>query len=88
MSLSAFISPPPTMGSTPGHWRTLRHQICIFKTEIREDMGHMSVLNISQVGGGADLASKAQILAYYELVLDDLKVSLINFNIIITSRSL
>ena len=34
-----------------------------------------------QVGGGADLASKAQILAYYELVLADLKVPLFNFNI-------
>ena len=39
-----------------------------------------SVSNTAQVGGGADLASKAQILAYYELVLADLKVSLINFN--------
>ena len=48
----------------------------------------MSVLNTSQLGGGADLASKAQILAYYELVLADLKVPLINFIIIITSRSL
>ena len=36
----------------------------------------MSALNISQAGGGADLASKAQILAYYELVLADLKVTL------------
>ena len=27
------------------------------------------------------MASKAQILAYYELVLADLKVTLINFNI-------
>ena len=33
-------------------------------------------MNISQAGGGADLASKAQILAYYELVLADLKVTL------------
>ena len=38
-------------------------------------------MNISQAGGGPDLASKAQILAYYELVLADLKVTLINFNI-------
>ena len=40
----------------------------IFKTEIREDKGHMQVLNISQTGGGADLASKAQILAYSYLI--------------------
>ena len=51
-------------------------------------MSHLSVLNISQAGGGADLASKAQILAYYELVLADLKVSLINFNFINIIRSL
>ena len=40
-------------------------------------MGYIfwSVLNISQIGGGADLASKAQILAYYEMVLADLKVT-------------
>ena len=31
----------------------------------------------SKAGGGVDLASKAQILAYYELVLADLQVSLI-----------
>ena len=46
-----------------------------------------SVSNTAQVGGGADLASKAQILAYYELVLADLKVSMISFNISITITS-
>ena len=38
-------------------------------------------MNVSQAGGGPDLASKAQILAYYELVLADLKVTLMNLNI-------
>ena len=46
-----------------------------------------SVSYTAQVGGRADLASKAQILAYYELVLADLKVSLISFNISITITS-
>ena len=53
---------------------------CIVKTE-RYGSNVWSVLKISQVSGGADLASKAQILAYYELVLADLEVTLINFNI-------
>ena len=51
-------------------------------------MGHMSVLNIShQAGGGADLASKAQILAYYELVLTDLKVKIANVIITIMQHT-
>ena len=50
-------------------------------------MGYIfwSVLNISQIGGGADLASKAQILAYYEMVLADLKV-IMNSDVILSSN--
>ena len=74
MSLCGFTSLLPIMGSTPGHWRTIRHEIEFLKQKL--------VLGISQAGGSADLASKAQILAYYELVLADLKVTVINSNII------